>query len=79
MAIAAAFLEELATVASLRKNLRNEPIRQALQDMAVKAPVLIKGNIASIKERPGIVLDLPETNARQGSVDCPSGMCGLDH
>jgi hypothetical protein len=59
MAIAAAFLEELATVAILRKNLRNEPIRQALQDMAVKAPVLIKGKVTSIKERPRIVLDLP--------------------
>jgi hypothetical protein len=38
MAIAASFLSELADVASLRKHLANEPVRQFLQTAALDLP-----------------------------------------
>jgi hypothetical protein len=63
MAIAAKFLEELATVADLRKCFADRPIVRKIVDDAFVAASL----------------DLPETYARQGTADCPSGACPLDH
>lgn len=70
MEIAAEFLEELATIAGMRKHLANEPIRSALQKAANE------GQLDHIFNK-SIVIDLPETNARQGSEGCASGMCDL--
>jgi len=34
----------------------------------------------TVSDDSGVIeFNLPETNARQGSVDCPSGMCPIDH
>jgi hypothetical protein len=62
MAIAAKFLEELATVADLRKHVASEPARKIVQ---------------AIVNSPNF--GFPETYARQGTADCPSGACPLDH
>jgi hypothetical protein len=62
MAIAAKFLEELATVADLRKHVASEPARKIVQ---------------AIVNSPNF--EFPETYARQGTADCPSGACPLDH
>jgi hypothetical protein len=63
MTIASRFLEELATVADMRKCFADRPIvRKIVNDAFVAAS-----------------LDLPETYARQGTADCPSGACPLDH
>jgi hypothetical protein len=63
MAIAAKFLEELATVADLRKYVATIKPVQAVADIAITSTTL----------------DLPETYARQGTADCVHGNCPLDH
>jgi hypothetical protein len=66
IAIASRFLSELADVAALRQ-------MPYLMDPQGTTPVTIsKGSIVK-------TLDLPETYARQGSSDCPSGACPIDH
>jgi hypothetical protein len=63
VAIAAKFLEELATVADMRKCFADRPIVRKIVDDAFVAASL----------------DLPETYARQGTADCVHGNCPLDH
>ena len=75
MKIATSFLSELADVASIKQQLYNEPIRRelqgALEDPSSKLGVKIRAKMT--------MPDLPETFARQGTEDCPSGVCPLDH
>jgi len=61
LVIAASILEGLATAANVRKHIANEPVRQLLQKAADD----------------GLLINLPETNARQGTEGCASGMCDL--
>lgn len=75
MKIATSFLGELADVASIKQQLYNEPIRRdlqgALDDPNSKLGAKIRAKMA--------MPDLPETFARQGTEDCPSGACPVDY
>lgn len=75
MQIATSFLCELASVASLKQQLYNEPIRRELQGTLDDPSSKLGAEIRAKMTMP----DLPETFARQGTEDCPSGVCPLDH
>jgi hypothetical protein len=80
MTIAAKFLEELATVADLRKHVATQAPIQKVSDIVIRKHPTIKPvqTVADIAIT-STTLDLPETYARQGTADCVHGNCPLDH
>jgi hypothetical protein len=65
VAIAAKVLEELATIADVCTQVVVAPIPEV--KIVTPTPVSFE------------LVELPETHARQGSADCPGGMCSIDH
>jgi hypothetical protein len=50
-----------------------------LEQLAVVAMKKKQAPVIAAVKAEAMALDLPETYAREGSADCPSGMCPIDH
>jgi hypothetical protein len=89
MLIAAHVLYQLGNIQSMKQHLANEPIRQAVQaavDSGViefgEKPRKGGGTLRPLDEdvdevSAPLFIELPETHARQGSAECPGGLCEL--
>jgi hypothetical protein len=83
--VVADLLENIAGLAAIQKQINNEPIRAALQKVAneggldhvFEGKVSKPAPITQYEVSAPVLIDLPETNARQGSEGCASGMCDL--
>ena len=75
VAIAADFLEQLAAVASLKQQLHNAPVMKTFQDAVDNTDSKLGDVLRAKMSEP--FLDLPETFARQGTPECPGGLCSL--
>jgi hypothetical protein len=73
LAIAADFLEKLTDIAAMN----NAASSKKYWDKSGGLPPRPLSHVVDEVSAP-ILVDLPETHARQGMEGCPSGMCGLD-
>jgi len=73
MAIAADFLEKLADIAAMN----NAASSKKYWDKSGGLPPRPLSHVVDEVSAP-VFIDLPETHARQGTAECPGGLCSFD-